>query len=447
MDQSVMMLSVLGFAILFIIVLSIRFHIHAFMSLLGACFLIAFATGMPLESIGKSIEAGMGSTLGFLAPILALGAIIGKMMEISGGAERLARTLINAMGKNKAAWAMMIVAYICGIPVFLQVGIVLLTPILFCVVLESKQPLVQVALSMLAALTVVHCVIPPHPAAMAIALSLKADVGKVIFYGLLVGLPATAIAGPMFGKLISKKNDITPPEQYCHVEPTPDEKLPPFGITLFTILLPLILMIGKTIIELVGDKNASYMPIVNFIGSPVTALFLAAILSYYVMGWKRGHTLADLAKRTESAMGPMATIILVIGAAGAFNRVILDSGIGDVLKQVLTTIQISPLIMAWVIAIVMRFAIGSATVAMMTSAGFIMPVLAVYPNLDPALVAVAIGAGAIGASHVTDPGFWFVKEALGIPMNRMFGIYTASTTIASIVGLVAVMILAKVVGA
>lgn len=447
MDQSVMMLSVLGFAILFIIVLSIRFHIHAFISLLGACFLIAFATGMPLVNIGKSIEAGMGSTLGFLAPILALGAIIGKMMEISGGAERLSRTLINAMGKSKAAWAMMIVAYICGIPVFLQVGIVLLTPILFCVVLESKQPLVQVALSMLAALTVVHCVIPPHPAAMAIALSLKADVGKVIFYGLLVGLPATAIAGPIFGKLISKKNDLTPPEQYSQVEPTPDEKLPPFGITLFTILLPLLLMIGKTIIELVGDKNASYMPVVNFIGSPVTALFIAAILSYYVMGWKRGHTLTDLAKRTESAMGPMATIILVIGAAGAFNRVILDSGIGDVLKQVLTTIQISPLIMAWFIAIVMRFAIGSATVAMMTSAGFIMPVLAVYPNLDPALVAVAIGAGAIGASHVTDPGFWFVKEALGIPMNRMFGIYTASTTIASIVGLAGVMILAKVVGA
>lgn len=447
MDQSVMMLSVLGFAILFIIVLSIKFRIHAFMSLLGACFLIAFATGMPLANIGKSIETGMGSTLGFLAPILALGAIIGKMMEISGGAERLSRTLINAMGKSKAAWAMMIVAYICGIPVFLQVGIVLLTPILFCVVLESKQPLVQVALSMLAALTVVHCIVPPHPAAMAIALALKADVGRVIFYGLLVGLPATAIAGPIFGKLIAKKNDIMPPEQYCKVEPTPEHKLPPFGITLFTILLPLLLMIGKTIIELVGDKNASYMPIVNFIGSPVTALFLAAILSYYVMGWKRGHSLADLAKRTESAMGPMATIILVIGAAGAFNRVILDSGIGEVLKQVLTTIQISPLVMAWFIAIIMRFAIGSATVAMMTSAGFITPVLAVYPSLDPALVAVAIGAGAIGLSHVTDPGFWFVKEALGIPMNRMFGIYTASTTIASIVGLAGVLLLAKIVGA
>lgn len=446
MDQSVAMLSVLGIAIVMIIVLSIKFRIHAFLSLIAACFLIAFATGMPLAKIGTSIEAGMGGTLGFLAPILALGAILGKMMEISGGAEKLSRTLIDIMGKNKAAWAMMIVAYICGIPVFLQVGIVLLTPILFCVVRESKQPLVQVALSMLVALTVVHCMIPPHPAAMAIALALKADVGRVIFYGLLVGLPATIIAGPLFGKLISKKYDFQPPEQYRDVEPTPTSSLPPFGITLFTILLPLLLMIGKTIIEMVADKNASFMPLVNFIGSPITALFLAAILAYYVMGWKRGHSLADLAKQTDSAMGPMASIILVIGAAGAFNRIILDSGIGEVLKTVLTTIQISPLIMAWVIAIIMRFAIGSATVAMMTSAGFITPVLALYPSLDPALVAIAIGAGAIGLSHVTDPGFWFVKEALGIPMNKMFGIYTAATTIASVVGLVGVLVLAQFVG-
>lgn len=446
MDQSISMLAVLGIAILMIIFLSIKFRIHAFISLIGACFFIAFATSMPLDKIGASIEAGMGGTLGFLAPILALGAIIGKMMEISGGAEKLSRTLINFMGKSKAAWAMMIVAYICGIPVFLQVGIVLLTPILFCVVIESKQPLVQVALSMLAALTVVHCVIPPHPAAMAIALALKADVGRVIFYGLLVGLPATAIAGPLFGKLISKKYDFQPPQQYYNIERVPDSALPNFGITLFTILLPLLLMIGKTIIELIADKNAPFMPIVNFIGSPITALFIAAILSYYAMGWKRGHSLATLAKQVDSAMGPMASIILVIGAAGAFNRVILDSGIGDVLKQVLTTIQISPLIMAWVIAIVMRFAIGSATVAMMTSAGFITPVLIAYPNLDPALVAIAIGAGAIGASHVTDPGFWFVKEALGIPMTKMFGIYTASTTIASVVGLIGVMILAQFVG-
>lgn len=446
MDQTSYMLAVLGVSILMIIVLSIKFRIHAFISLLGSCFLIAFATGMPLDKIGKSIEAGMGGTLGFLAPILALGAIVGKMMEISGGAERLSQTLIDLIGKTKAAWAMMIVAYICGIPVFLQVGIVLLTPILFCIVVESKQPIVKIALSMAIALTVVHCIVPPHPAAMAIALSLKADVGRVIFYGLLVGLPATAIAGPLFGGWLGKKVELELPDQYKNCSPTPAEKLPGFSITLFTILLPLLLMIGKTIIELYAAKDAWYMPMVNFIGSPITALFLAAVLSYYVMGIKRGYSLGELAKATDTAMGPMAAIILVIGAAGSFNRIILDSGIGEVLKQVLTSIHISPLIMAWLIAIIMRFSIGSATVAMMTAAGFITPVLAAYPTLDPALVAVAIGAGAIGASQVTDPGFWFVKESLGIPMNKMFVTYTASTTIAAVVGLIGTLILAGIVG-
>jgi GntP family gluconate:H+ symporter/D-serine transporter len=368
------------------------------------------------------------------------------MMEISGGAEKLARTMVNFLGQKNAPWAMMIVAYICGIPVFLQVGIVLLTPIMFCVVFESKQPLIKVALSMLVALTVVHCIVPPHPAAMAVVLALKAEVGKVIFYGLLVGVPATIVAGPLYGGLIAKKYDFSPPDAYRDVKPTPEEKLPHFSITLFTILLPLLLMIGKTVVELTVDKNAVFMPLVNFVGSPITALFLAAIISYYVMGYRRGNSLADLAKRTDAAMGPMAAIILVIGAAGSFNRLILDSGIGDVLKVVLTTIHISPLIMAWVIAIVMRFSIGSATVAMMTSAGFITPVLVAYPGLDPALVCVAIGAGAIGASHVTDPGFWFVKEAMGIPMDKMFGTYTAATTIASVVSLGATLLLASLVG-
>lgn len=446
MDHSLTMLLLLGTTILFIIILSIVWRVHAFISLLAACFLLAFAAGMPLAKIGTAIETGMGGTLGFLAPILAFGAIIGKMMEVSGGAERLARTLLGRLGQQNAAWAMMIVAYICGIPVFLQVGIVLLTPILFCVVVEAKQPLLKVALGMLTALTVVHCIVPPHPAAMAITLSLHADVGKVIAYGLLAGIPASIIAGPWFGSLLSRTHHIEPPAAYSGRTPTPAEKLPPFGTTLFTILLPLLLMITKTLLELTSTVPAAYMPWINFLGSPLTALFIATIAAYYVMGYKRGHSLLALSQHTESAMGPMAAIILVIGAAGAFNRIILDSGIGDILKQVLTAIQISPLIMAWVIAIIMRFAIGSATVAMMTAAGFITPVLAAYPTLDPALVAVAIGAGAIGLSHVTDPGFWFVKEAMGIPLKQMFSIYTAATTLASVVALVTVLLLAGLLG-
>lgn len=438
-------LSILGFSVLCIIVMCIRFKINAFLALMFACFFIGIATGMPLDKIGKSIEAGMGGTLGFLAPILALGAIIGKLMEISGGAERLARTLINAMGKSRAHWAMLIVGYICGIPVFFQVGLVLLISLMFSIVKESKLPVLQVGLSMVAALLTVHCIVPPHPAAMAIALSLKADVGKVIFYGLLVGFPAAALAGPIFGKYISRTHDVQPSGIFASTEPRADADLPPFGVTLFTILFPLLLMINKTLFELLAPKDAAFMPVVNFLGNPIVALFVSTILTYFVLGLRRGFSLEDLGKQSEACMGPMASIILVIGAAGSFNKIIMDCGMGDVLKQVLTAIQISPLIMAWLIAILMRFAIGSATVAMMTGVGFITPVLANYPNLDPALVAVAVGAGAIGASHVTDSGFWFVKECLGIPMKDMYATFTMSTCIAAVAGLLGVLLLAQFV--
>ncbi|TBW40054.1 permease DsdX [Siculibacillus lacustris] len=438
-------LSILGLSIVLIIVMCIQFKINAFLSLMTACLLVGLTTGMPLGKIGGSIESGMGGTLGFLAPILALGAIIGKLMEISGGAERLARTLIGAMGKSRAHWAMLVVGYVCGIPVFFQVGVVLLMPLLFSVAKEAKLPILQVGLAMVAGLITVHCIVPPHPAAMAIALSLKADVGKVIFFGLLVGLPAAALAGPVFGKYISRFYDVEAPLAAATGTTKTDAELPPFGITLFAMLFPLLLMINKTVFELFAAKDAAFMPVVNFLGNPIVALFISATLTYVVLGIGRGFSLETLGRQTEACMGPMASIILVIGAAGSFNRVIMDCGMGDALKQVLTAVHISPLIMAWMIAILMRFAIGSATVAMMTGVGFIMPVLANYPTLDPALVAVAVGAGAIGASHVTDSGFWFVKESLGIPMKAMYATWTASTTIAAVIGLAGVLVLAQIV--
>lgn len=287
MGTTGLMMVVLLLAIALIIFLTIRLKVHAFVALLTACLFIGFATGMPLDKMLKSIELGMGGFLGMLAPILALGAIVGKMMEISGGAERLARTMIQALGKKNSHWAMMLVGYICGIPVFFQVGIVLLMPLLFCVAIEAGMSLVMVGIPMIIGLLTVHCIVPPHPAAMAVAVGLKADVGKVILYGLIVGLPAAALAGPVFGKLVGNKFKLNPPEHLCQAEPTPDEKLPPFGITLFTILFPLLLMISKTVLEFVLGKTHPGMVYVTFIGDPVTALFLAVILSYWTLGLNR----------------------------------------------------------------------------------------------------------------------------------------------------------------
>ena len=253
------MIIVLLFAIAFIILLTVRVKMHAFVALLAACFFIGFFTGMPFDKILKSIEIGIGGFLGMLAPILALGAIVGKMMEISGGAERLARTMIRVLGKRNTHWAMMIVGYICGIPVFFQVGIVLLMPLLFYVAIEAGMSLVMVGIPMIIGLLTVHCLVPPHPAATAVAVGLKADIGKVILYGLIVGFPAAIIAGPIFGKLIGNKFKLNPPEHLCKAEPTPLEELPSFGITLFTILFPLILMISKTILRTDSKTSAAVL--------------------------------------------------------------------------------------------------------------------------------------------------------------------------------------------
>lgn len=437
-------MTMLCISIAIVIVLCICFKIHAFVSLTAASLFLALTHHMELAKIVMAFEGGLGKTLGFLAPILALGAILGKLMEVSGAAERLARTLINILGQSKAHWAMMVVGYICGIPVFLQVGIILLTPLMFSIVKESKLPLIQVGMALVVALTTVHCIVPPHPAAMAVTDLLKADVGKVIFFGLLVGLPAASIAGPIYGKFIAKRLPAVPlTGVYANTEPRKESELPPFGSSLFVMLLPLLLMIAKTVVELTIDKQnpPAYMPYVNFIGTPMIALFISAVVAYIVFGLMRGFNWDQLGRFSEQGMAPLASIMLVIGAAGALNQIITDSGVGVVLKQVLTSIQISPLILAWIIAIALRFALGSATVSMMTAAGLILPVLSGNPGIDPALMAIVIGAGATGASHVTDSGFWFVKESLGIPMGSMYATYTAGTTIASVLGLFGTLLL------
>ncbi|WP_110955117.1 GntT/GntP/DsdX family permease [Anaerosinus massiliensis] len=446
MESSIFLLGVLFAAIGLIVFFIMKARLHAFLSLIIACMFVGIATGMPLVKISASIEAGMASTLGFLATILGLGTILGKMLEISGGAERLARTMIDILGKKNAQWAMMIVAFVAGIPVFFQVGFVLLIPLVFSVALETGLSLVAIGVPMAATLMTVHCMIPPHPAAMAIAVSLNADVGRVIMYGLLIGFPAAAIGGPIFINLLRYKAEFKPPAHLAKSERTPDEKLPPFGTTLFTILLPLLIMVAKTIIELNVPKDAAIMPLIAFIGNPITALLISVFLSYWTLGFARGFSMKQLSSFTEQCFGPVAGILLVIGGGGAFNKVLIDSGLGNEIAKVLTSLDMSPLVMAWLVAIVMRFAVGSATVAMMTAAGIIIPVLQVYPNLDPALIAIAIGAGAIGFSHVNDSGFWIVKEYFNMPLMDMFKTYTMATTVAAVVGLAGVLLLSNMVG-
>jgi gluconate transporter len=432
-------------AILLVVFLIMRLHLHAFVSLVIACMYVGFLTGMPLAKICTSIEAGMGSTLGFLATVLGMGSILGKMLEMSGGAERLARTLINKLGKERANWAMMVVGLITGIPVFFQVGFVLLIPLVISVARATGMSIVAIGVPMGVSLQIVHCMLPPHPAAMAIAATLNADIGKVIMLGLIVCIIAATIAGPIWTRFIKKSITVNLPALNVAVKEIKDEELPKFGITLFTILLPMLIMVSKTIFDLTAAKTSELAPVVNFIGNPITALLISAFFAYWSLGLARGFKMQDLLKFTDQSFAPVAGILLVIGAGGAFNRVLIDSGLGIKLGEVLTGLSLSPLILAWIVAAVMRFSVGSATVAMMTATGIVMPMLVQYPGLDPALVALAVGSGAICFSHVTDSGFWIVKEYFGLSVQDALKSYTLATCIASAVAISVTLVLSKII--
>ena len=307
---------------------------------------------------------------------------------------------------------------------------------IFSIAKQTGMSLVKIGVPVVAALITVHAMVPPHPAALAVVNQLGADIGTVILLSLLVGLPAAIIAGPLFGSYISKRAVANPPASLTVDEIIPEEKLPKFGITLFTILLPMLIMVAKTIVDLVSPTDAAYKPFVAFVGNPITALLISALFAYWSLGLARGMNMDTIGKVTEECFKPVASILLIIGAGGAFNQVLQDSGIGKVLGEVLTGLNMNPVLMAWLIAIIMRFAVGSTTVAMITSAGIVLPLLSTMPGVSPAILCLAIGAGGIGLSHVNDSGFWIVKEYFGMTLTDTFKTWTASTTIASVVALV-----------
>lgn len=441
--ETTFLVATLFTAIMLVVFLIMKLRLHAFVSLIIACMYVGFLTGMPLAKICSSIEAGMGSTLGFLATVLGMGSILGKMLEMSGGAERLARTLINKLGKERANWAMMVVGIITGIPVFFQVGFVLLIPLVISVARATGMSIVAIGIPMGVSLQIVHCMLPPHPAAMAIAATLNADIGKVIMLGLLVCIVAAVIGGPIWTKFIKKGIQADLPALKEEIKEVKDEELPPFGMTLFTILLPMLIMVSKTIFDLTAWKTSTLAPVVNFIGNPITALLISAFFAYWSLGLARGFGMKDLLKFTDQSFAPVAGILLVIGAGGAFNRVLIDSGLGLKLGEILTGLALSPLILAWIVAAIMCFSVGSATVAMMTAAGIVMPMLPQYPQLDPALVALAVGSGAICFSHVTDSGFWIVKEYFGLSVADALKSYTLATCISSVVAITMTLLLSN----
>ncbi|RFB69490.1 MULTISPECIES: GntP family permease [unclassified Herbaspirillum] len=434
-------------AIVVLIGMITRLRIHPFIALIITSGFLGLISGMPLAKIVKSFQDGFGGVLGFVGIVLGLGTMLGKMMAESGGADQIAQTLVRAFGKQRVHWAMMIGAFLVGIPLFFEIGFVLLIPLVFIVSRRSGVPLFKIGMPMLASLSVMHGLVPPHPGPLLAIGIFGADIGKTIFYGLVVGLPTVIIAGPMFGAFIAKYVDIKPSdelmEQLAREPQTKD--LPGFAITLVTVLSPVFLMLLKTFVDVTLPEGNAMRDLMDFIGNPIVALLAALLLSLYTFGVARGFTRQQVLKFVDQSLAPTAAIVLIIGAGGGFKQMLVNSGVGTAIGQLAVHAQISPLLLAWFVAGVIRVATGSATVATITGAGIVAPLVTLIPGTNRELLVLATGAGSLILSHVNDAGFWLVKEYFNMSVGETFKTWTAMETIISVVALIFIMLLNLVV--
>lgn len=418
------LISVLIASIVLVVFCIAKLKIHAFLSLSLASIFVALVTGVDLTKIGTILENGVGGTLGFLAVIIGCGSILGKMLEVSGGAQKIALSLLNLLGKKRADVVMMLVGFIAGIPVFVEVGFVLLVPLVLVVAKEIGVSRIKIGIALATSLMAVHCMVPPHPAATSIVATLGADIGQVIWMSIVVGMICAFIGGVIFLKFFDFSKDDE--SVALNEEVITPKSMPSTAITYFTILLPLVLMLLKT---LVFKDSAVFA----FIGNPIVALLISVFVAYYTLGLKQGFNMQNLMDFSGDSFTQIASILLIIGAGGAFNEILIASGIGEALKQVLGSLSLNPVFLAWLIAIILHASVGSATVAMISAAGI---VLQMDSNVSKEVLCLAIGSGAIGCTIVTDSLFWLVKESLGMSVKAMFKYFTSATLVASICGLV-----------
>ncbi|MGB6973829.1 MAG: gluconate:H+ symporter [Terracidiphilus sp.] len=429
-------------AVIVLIVLIAAARLNPFISLFCVSLALALATGMPFLDGIKSFEAGLGSTLGHIAIVVALGTILGKMMAESGGADQIAQTLIRLFGPKRVPWAMMVVALIVGLPAFFEVGFVLLIPIAYTVARRTRTSLVLVALPMVAGLSVVHGLVPPHPAALLAVTIFHADIGRTILYALIVGIPAAIIAGPLYAKLIAPHIQL--PEENAMaaefvdhgVDDGKQRSLPSFPITLTTILLPVALMLIGSWADAFAVPGTTLNEALRLLGNDDMALLLGVLFSFVSLGVMRGFSRVAILRFSNECLAPTAMVTLLVGAGGGFGRVLQTSGVSHAIVGVAMQSHVPVLLLAWMVAAMLRLATGSSTVAMSTAASIIAPLALHVPGVHPELLAIATGSGALIFSHVNDGGFWLVKEYLNMSVTQTIKTWSICETIISVCGLV-----------
>jgi len=440
-------------AVALLLLMVLKLKLTAFIALLITSILVGLLAGMPLSDISASIQEGMGGTLGFIAVVVGLGAIFGQMLESSGGARSLAQFLLKKFGKNNASWALMLTGFVIGIPIFLDVGFIILIPLVYALARDTKKSLLFYAIPLLAGLAVTHTMVPPTPGPMAVANILGVDIGYVVLYGLIVGLPTAAIAGPLFGRFISQKIIVNPPPEILQqdfIDAEREKSFPSFWTIALLILTPLLLILVATFVNLAIEKGAVskslFTDIIVFLGHPFTALIIATLLSI-LLCIKRKMPKQEILDLSTKSLGPAGIIILVTGAGGVLKQILIDSGIGKILAGSIADSSVPLIFLAWSLSALVRITQGSATVAMITAAGIMAPILPVFNLSQPAiaLIVVSIASGATILSHVNDSGFWIVSKYLGMNEKQTLQSWTVMETIIAVSGLIFTLLLSLII--
>ncbi|WP_076465840.1 GntP family permease [Actinomyces mediterranea] len=431
-----------------IIVLIVWKKVHPFLALTLGSAVLALAAGIPLGDTFTAFSSGLGSTVGGVGTLIAFGAIIGKLLIDSGGADQIVDTILDKTPMSRLPWAMALVAFVVGIPLFFEVGIVLLIPVVMLVARRAHQPLVLVGIPALAGLSALHGLVPPHPGPLIAIDALGADLGITLGLGLLVAVPTIIVSGPVAARFMARWVPIeagAPLGAESHVEV---EKRPSFFTSIAVVLLPVILMLGRTIVEtLAGDSTGAWIYRgAIFLGQPIVALLLTVLVAILVFGVIPGRSAEDISSMVGASLGPIAGILLIVGAGGGFKQTLVDSGIADIIAAWIEQAAVPALVAGWLVAVAVRLATGSATVATITAAGIMAPLAGQMPPVEASLLVLAIGAGSVFLSHVNDAGFWLVKEYFGMTVGETFKTWSLMETLLSVVAGTAIVLIGAVLG-
>lgn len=411
---------------------------NAFIAFLLVSLLAGWLLGIPMNKLAGAVEKGMGDTLGALTGVIMMGAMLGKLVAESGAAQQIAASLMRIFGTRYIQWALMITGFVIGIPLFYNVGFVLMVPLIFSVAYQYKLPAVYIGLPMLASLSVTHGYLPPHPAPAALVKQFNADMGLTLLYGLIVATPAIIIAGPIFAKTLKKI--VSVPLNTFQPAVIEEAKLPSLANSLVSSLLPVVLLIATTVIPLVSPASEQIKNIASFWGNPMIVMLTALVFATFSLGRGTGMPMKKIMNVYESSVKDVAMILLIIAAAGAFKEVLTVSGVSNNIANALQDWPLHPLVLAWMIAAIIRVCIGSATVAGLTTAGIVAPMV-LQGNVNPNLMVLSIGAGSLMFSHVNDGGFWLFKEYFNLSVKDTIRSWSLMETIVAVVGLGAVMLL------